>query len=210
MEGIYLTHFQLLQIKTFKKTSGNSLLIILVCILLIGFCKVTAVDPLRAEMTMRKYDPHLDAALYFYYQKQYQRSQEKLKNAEETLIKVLGGVEIDKNGKAIKVEGLDPLNTAFNLKACLFYVTPLKMDYQKANDYLEKAINHFNGDIVLWSLYDIKGRLKLQLGSPLEAKVAFEKALHLNPEFRPAQVGLAIAEKALAEKATQPNSPNKN
>ncbi|RPI80072.1 MAG: hypothetical protein EHM45_00350 [Desulfobacteraceae bacterium] len=195
LEGIYLTHFQLLQLKTFKKSPGNALLIALLCILLIGFCKITAIDPLRAEMTIRKYDPHLDFALYLYNQKQYQRSQLELRNAEETIEKALA---------------YDPLNTAFNLKACLFYVTPLKMDYQKANDYLEKAINHFNGDIVLWSLYDIKGRLKLQLGSPLEAKVAFEKALHLNPEFRPAHIGLAMAEKALAEKIAQPNATNKN
>ena len=71
MEGIYLANFQLLQLKTFNKSSGNSLLIILACMLLIGFCKVTAVDPLRAEMAMRKYDPKLDLALYFYNQKQY-------------------------------------------------------------------------------------------------------------------------------------------
>jgi len=195
MEGIYLANFQLLQLKTFNKSSGNSLLIILVCMLLIGFCKITAVDPLLAEITIRKYSPQLDLALYFYDQKQYQRSQQELKKAEETLAKALA---------------YDPLNTAFNLKTCLFYVTPLKMDYQKANDYLEKAINHFNGDIVLWSLYDIKGRLKLQLNSPQEAKVAFEKALKLYPEFERASVGLAIARKALAEKAIQPNSTNNN
>jgi tetratricopeptide (TPR) repeat protein len=72
-------------------------------------------------------------------------------------------------------------------------------DYGKAGDYIERAIIGFNGDITMWSVYFFKGLIKFQVGSPLEARAAFEKALYYNPTFEPAKKKLAEINKVIKD-----------
>jgi tetratricopeptide (TPR) repeat protein len=174
VESLYLSNLNLIQFKSAKKTGGNALLIALISLSLIGFVWVTAIKPLLGEREFFKYHVSLNKGDY--------------RSAENHVLKALK---------------YDPLNTAYNIDTSELYLVVFK-DPQKANDYLEKAINHFNGDIVEWAFYDIKGHLKLQLGSLLEAKAAFERALYLYPEDEKAQQGLAVVNKILAEKVNRP------
>jgi O-antigen ligase len=194
MEGMYLSNYNLIQMKSTVKSGVHYVLIFLTGLTLIGFTWFMALKPLIAEKAFTGYRKYRAMGEYHLNQKDIKTAQWEVQKAQENLTRALA---------------YDPLNTAYNIDASIFYINFFQ-DYQKANDYLEMAINHFNGDIVLWSLYDIKGRFKLQLNSPQEAKAAFAKALKLYPEFEPAKAGLVIAEKALAERANQPNSTNKN
>ena len=67
----------------------------------------------------------------------------------------------------------------------------LKRDFNKAEDYIVRAIRDFNGDITFWSAYFIQGLLRYQMGNLFGARHAFEKALYYNPTFDPAKKKLA-------------------
>lgn len=94
----------------------------------------------------------------------------------------------------LKAVELDPGNTTFLFNAVQFYML---RDPGKALDLLERSIHHYNGDIVRWSQFYMKGLLKLQAGAVLEAREAFRKALWYNPEFKEAQVKLAEVEEII-------------
>ena len=72
-------------------------------------------------------------------------------------------------------------------------------DYGKANDFLEKALIDFNGNVTKWMIYFLKGLVKFQTGSPLEAREALKRALYYNPTFEPAREKLEEVEKIIRE-----------
>ena len=118
---------------------------------------------------------------HFRYQKAL--AQGKVKEAERSILKAIA---------------YDPHNSAYQLYAGQLYMNAFK-DFAKARDFSERAIIDFNGDITSWSLYFVKGLLKYQAGSLLEAKAAFEKSLYYNPTFNLARQKLAEVEKVLKE-----------
>ena len=102
-----------------------------------------------------------------------------------------------------KAIAFDPENSLYHVYAAQLYGgmgTPKKyrgsnkfrrwikpeMDLSKARYHLERAIVNFNGDLTRWSAHFTDGLLKYRMGSILEARNAFEKAVYYNPEFKPA------------------------
>ncbi len=56
--------------------------------------------------------------------------------------------------------------------------------------YLERAIQHIDGQKLEWALFDQFGRTAWMNGAMLVAKRAFEQAVFLNPSYQPAYEGL--------------------
>ncbi|MBW2609791.1 MAG: O-antigen ligase family protein [Deltaproteobacteria bacterium] len=157
MEGIYLSRYGL------KSSTGEWIsptkfvLIPMVFLVIIGVIWHTGIRPFKGEMEHLKY--------------KVSESRTDAKGAERHILKAIE---------------YDPRNSAYHLYASRFYVNALK-DYRKASDFIERAIVDFNGDITMWLVYFYKGLIKFQVGSPLEARAAFEKALYYNPTFEPAR-----------------------
>lgn len=56
--------------------------------------------------------------------------------------------------------------------------------------YLERAVQHIDGQKLEWALFDQFGRTAWMNGAMLVAKRAFEQAIYLNPSYQPAYEGL--------------------
>lgn len=140
-----------------------------IVLLLVGWNYYTGYKPFRAEME------HLD------YKKAL--SQKKAKEAEKHILKALG---------------YDPYNSLYSLCAAELYMGP-RRDMAKTREFLERAINHFNGDLTKWSLFYFKGLLAYQTGALFEARAAFEKALYYNPLFVEARQQLEDVNKVLKD-----------
>jgi tetratricopeptide (TPR) repeat protein len=108
------------------------------------------------------------------------------------------GNAVDAEKYLLKAIEWDPHNTVYNFYASQIYMNLLK-DYGKASDFIERATHNYNGDIIRWSLYYMKGLLKFQAGSLFEAQAAFEKALYYNPEFTEAGQKLEEVKKVIKE-----------
>jgi tetratricopeptide (TPR) repeat protein len=156
LEGLYLRNYGLLSMHTGKRSGALFTLTPCVLLVLIGVVWYTGIKPLKGEMEHFKYKRAL--------------SQKNPKQAETHILKAIE---------------YDPHNSAYCLYACQLYMNVLR-DFGKANDFIERAILDYNGDLTYWSLYYIKGLLKFQMGSLFEARSAFQKALYYNPEFPPA------------------------
>jgi len=124
-----------------------------IVLLLVGWTYHTGYKPFRAELEHLGYKKAL--------------SQKKAKEAERHILKAVD---------------YDPYNSVYALYAAELYMGPRK-DMAKAREFLERAINHFNGDLTKWSLFYFKGLLAYQTGALFEARAAFEKALYYNPVF---------------------------
>ena len=157
LEGLYTSSYGLLSGEIRPRSSVNSVLLSLVFCVLIGFGWYRAIKPFKAEME------------YFQYKQALGRG-----DGKEAVKRILRAIEYD------------PHNSAYCLYASQLYMNVFK-DYGKASDFIEKAIVDYNGDLTMYSLYFIKGLLKLQAGSLFEAQTAFEKSLYFNPEFEEAQ-----------------------
>lgn len=92
----------------------------------------------------------------------------------------------------------DPHNSAYLMVAAEFYMGPGR-NVASAREFLERAIAGFNGDLTKWTLFHYKGLLAYQTGGLLEARAAFEKALHYNPRFAEAGRKLEEVNRVIAE-----------
>ncbi|PKN65443.1 MAG: hypothetical protein CVU57_10010 [Deltaproteobacteria bacterium HGW-Deltaproteobacteria-15] len=168
-EGFYLRRFGLISAREGQRSDARLVIIPLVVLLLAGVVWYKGIRPFKAEMEHFKYKRALDRG--------------NASDAEKYLLKAIEW---------------DPHNTVYNYFASRIYMNDLK-DYGKASDYIEKATHDYNGDIIRWSLFFVKGLLKFRAGSLFEARAAFEKALYYNPEFTEAREKLQEVEKVIKE-----------
>jgi tetratricopeptide (TPR) repeat protein len=168
-EGFYLRSYGWVAAARIQGSETKTLLIPVVILILIGIVWYKGIHPFQSEVEHFKYKMAL--------------AQGNSKVAEQHILKALEW---------------DPHNTVYNFYACQIYMNLLK-DFGKASDYIEKATYDYNGDIIRWSLFYIKGLLKFQSGSLYEAKAAFEKALYYNPEFGEARQKLEEVIKVLKD-----------
>lgn len=168
-EGFYLRSYGMISVNKSPGSAAKTLMIPLVILLLCGIVWYKGIRPFKAEVEHFKYKQAL--------------AQGRAGDAEHYLLKAIEW---------------DPHNTVYNFFASQIYMNALK-DYGKASDFIEKATYDYNGDIIRWSLYYIKGLLKFQAGSLYEAQAAFEKALYYNPEFQEASQKLEEVRKVIKE-----------
>ena len=168
-EAFYLRSYGLVSAAKSPGSETKTLMIPLVILLLIGIVWYKGIKPFQSEVEHFQYKKALAAG--------------NAKAAEQHLLKALEW---------------DPHNTVYNFYASQIYMNLLK-DYGKASDFIEKATYDYNGDIIRWSLYFIKGLLKFQAGSLYEAQASFEKALYYNPEFGEARQKLEEVKKVIKE-----------
>jgi O-antigen ligase len=154
IEGLYIHNYGLIKKVQGWKSFSGRFLIPVIVVLLIGVSWFMAVKPFKAEREHFKYKRALQTG--------------KAQEAEKHLLKAIE---------------YDPHNTAYSLYAAQLYMNVIR-NFPKANDYLDKAIIDYNGDITRWSIFFFKGILKFQSGSLYEARNAFETALYFNPEFQ--------------------------
>jgi hypothetical protein len=72
-------------------------------------------------------------------------------------------------------------------------------DYVRADEYLNRAIVDFNGDVTMWGVYFLKGIARLRLRDPVGARIAFSKACYYNPNFEAAHRKLNQVEKLIED-----------
>jgi len=65
-----------------------------------------------------------------------------------------------------------------------------KWDPGQAFIFMERAVQHIDGQKIEWALMDQYGRTAYMNGAMLVAEKAFKQAIHLNPAYRPAYEGL--------------------
>jgi tetratricopeptide (TPR) repeat protein len=169
MEGLYLRSNGLVSNTEGGKVEKGYPLIPITFLVLLGLVWFTGIKPFKAEIEHFKY--------------KQAGAQGKVKEAEKFILKAIQ---------------YNPHNSAYLLYASQLYMNVLK-DSGKARDFIERAIVDFNGDITRWSIYHIKGLLKLQMGSFLEAKAAFEKSLYYNPTYAPSEQKLAEVNKVIKD-----------
>jgi O-antigen ligase len=169
VEAFYLRSRKLVSPASLPRSDARVVMIPLVILLLAGIVWFKGIRPFKAEMEHFKYKKAL--------------AQGSAKDAEKYLLQAIAW---------------DPHNTVYNFYASQIYMNLLK-DFGKASDYIERATHDYNGDIIRWSLYFVKGLLKYQAGSLFEAQAAFEKALYYNPEFVEAAQKLEEVKKVIQE-----------
>jgi hypothetical protein len=84
----------------------------------------------------------------------------------------------------------DPLNTIYNYAGAASRIRN-KLPFD-AEQYLYKAEQHFNGDVVLWSVYALKARFYMGIGNVYGAKKMINRAIYYWPDYIE---GRAILEK---------------
>jgi O-antigen ligase len=168
-EGFHLRRYGLISPRKRQRSYARILMIPPFVLLLAGIVWYKGIRPFKAEVEHFKYKRAL--------------AQGNAVDAEKYLLKAIEW---------------DPHNTVYNFYASQIYMNLLK-DYGKASDFIERATHNYNGDIIRWSLYYMKGLLKFQAGSLFEAQAAFEKALYYNPEFTEAGQKLEEVKKVIKE-----------
>jgi len=153
LEGLYLQHSGLIRQVTASRHPANKALIPVVVLVLVGLVWYTGIRPFKGERAHYAYKQALGNG--------------QPQEAEKHLLRAID---------------LDPHNSAYCLYAAQLYINVIR-NFVKANEFIERAIIDYNGDITRWAVYYLKGILKFQSGSLFEARAAFEKALYYNPEF---------------------------
>jgi tetratricopeptide (TPR) repeat protein len=153
LEGLYLQNAGKIQEVSIPKSATGKALIPVVFLVLVGLVWYTGIRPFKSEQE------------HFAYKLALQKNQPQ--QAEKHLLRALE---------------YDPHNSAYCLYAAQLYINVIR-NFPKANEFIERAILDYNGDITRWAVFYLKGILKFQSGSLFEARAAFEKALFYNPEF---------------------------
>jgi O-antigen ligase len=169
MEGIYLRRHGLLDRKEPKRVSFSLPAITLTILILAGVLWFCGWKPFYGELEHFRYKKVLALG--------------KPKVAEKYLLHAIS---------------LDPHNTLYCLYAGQLYMNAIR-DNIKAVEFVERAINNFNGDVTRWSPFYMKGILKHSLGSLYEARRAFKEAITYNPNFTQAHQKLEEVEKILKD-----------
>ena len=139
--------------KAVLRDSHRAVFIPAILLLLAGWLYYTGYKPLQGELEHLAYKKAL--------------SQKNPREAERHILEAIRH---------------DPHNSVYALYAAELYMGP-RRDLAKAREFLERAINDFNGDLTKWSLFYFKGLLAYQTGALFEARAAFETALYYNPVF---------------------------
>ncbi len=153
LEGLYIQNYGKVQEVSIKPSALNKALIPVVLLILVGLVWYTGIRPFKGELA------------HFEYKEALRKSRPQ--EAEKHLLRAIE---------------LDPHNSAYCLYAAQLYINVIR-NFVKANEYIERAIIDYNGDITRWAVFYLKGILKFQSGSLFEARAAFEKSLYYNPEF---------------------------
>ena len=155
--------------KSALKDSPRVIFIPVILLLLVGWIYYTGYKPLQGELEHLHYKKAL--------------SQKHAEEAEKSILKAIS---------------YDPHNSVYSVYAAELYMGP-RRDLAKAREFLERAINDFNGDLTKWSLFYLKGLLAYQTGALFEARAAFETALYYNPVFVEARQQLEEVNQVLKE-----------
>ena len=153
LESLYIRNTGNIRQVSIPRFPANKALIPVVVLVLVGFVWYTGIRPFKGERA------------HFAYKEALRKGQPQ--EAEKHLLRAIE---------------LDPHNSAYCLYAAQLYINVIR-NFVKANEYIERAIIDYNGDITRWAVHYLKGILKFQSGSLFEARAAFEKALYYNPEF---------------------------
>ena len=169
IEGLYLRSRGLISGVKGRGSGVGRMIVVLLFLLMIGLIWYTCIRPFRGEMEHMRYKVSL--------------ARGDIEGAERHLLKAID---------------YDPHNSAYLLYASRLYFNPLR-DYGKADEFVERAIGDFDGDVTLWSAYFIKGLIKFRTGSLIEARSAFERSLYFNTGFEPARLELTKVNKIIEE-----------
>jgi tetratricopeptide (TPR) repeat protein len=172
MEAVYLRRYALLGEFSMQRTSLCYLEILLIYCILIGVLLFGGYRPFKGELAYLRY---MQASAH----RDARRAEHHIREAIS----------------------YDPYNSRYTLHAAKLYMDAIR-DLPKANDFFEETVNHFNGDLTLWSVYYGKAAIKLRMGSLLEAREALKKALYYNPNFQPAREKLEEVEKVIQERGS--------
>ncbi len=153
LEGTYVRHSGRVRETSLSRSPANKALIPIVLLMIAGLVWYTGVRRFTSEME------------HFAYKQALGKGQPQV--AETHLLRALD---------------YDPHNSSYCLYAAQIYIHVLP-NFVKANEFIERSIIDYNGDITRWAAFYLKGILKLQTGSLFEARQAFEKSLYYNPEF---------------------------
>ncbi len=153
LESLYLRNTGNIRMVSIPRHSANKAMIPIVVLVLVGLVWYTGIRPFKGERA------------HYAYKEALRKGQPQ--EAEKHLLRALE---------------LDPHNSAYCLYAAQLYINAIR-NFVKANEFIERSIIDYNGDITRWAVYYLKGILKFQSGSLFEARAAFEKALYYNPEF---------------------------
>ncbi len=167
MEGTYLRNRSLIVSRKGRQSKAGPILITLIFFILVGTIWYTTIRPFKGEMECLRYKKYLAHG---------------------------NGYEAEKH--LLRAIDYDPRNSAYHIYASRLYFDFFH-DYEKAGDFVERAIADFNGDITMWTVYFMKGLVKFRMGSILEARSALEKSLYYNPEFKPAREKLMEVNKVI-------------
>ncbi|MEW6669696.1 MAG: O-antigen ligase family protein [Thermodesulfobacteriota bacterium] len=169
VEGAYTRAYGKVSVHRGKASTAQILMVPLVILMLAGIVWYKGAKPLLSEANHFEYKKALVAGSF--------------QDAEKYLLKAIEW---------------DPHNTVYNFYASQLYLNLLR-NYPKASDFIEKATLDYNGDIIRWVLFYVKGLLKFQAGSLFEAQAAFEKSLYYNPTFGEARQKLEEVKKVIRD-----------
>ncbi|MBN1104852.1 MAG: O-antigen ligase family protein [Deltaproteobacteria bacterium] len=169
MEGLYIRNFNTMRAPGGRGVPFSVLAVPIIVLVIVGMLWFAGIKPFMGEVEHFKYKKAL--------------ANRNMDEAERHLL------------KAIRY---DPHNTAYCMWASQLYMNS-KKDFVKAEDFISRAIIDFNGDIVPWAAYYVKGLLRFQMGNPFGARHSFEKALYYNPTFQEAGQKLAEVNRVIKE-----------
>lgn len=169
LEGLYGKNCGLVSRVKRDRSPGSFILIALVFLVLTGWVWFTGIKVFMGEVEHFKYKKSL------------------VNNQFQDALKYI-----------LRAIQYNPHNSVYHFYTGQLYMNAFQ-DFGKANDHIERALIDYNGDLTMWSLYFIKGLLKMQMGSPLEAQSALEKAIYFNPNFDEARQKLEEVRKIIKE-----------
>jgi hypothetical protein len=102
------------------------------------------------------------------------------------------GKHPDLRGNIKKAIGCDPYNGNYLMYGVLFHV---EHEPEVAFEYAMRQLNHFDGGKVKWGVYDQFARVVMRISGIGIAGMYCEKALKLNPDFKPSQELLGFINK---------------
>jgi O-antigen ligase len=169
VEGAYARAYGRISVYRGQPSGVRTLLSLLLALMLAGTLWYKGVKPFQAEVEHFRYKRALATGNF--------------QDAERHLLKAIAW---------------DPHNTTYNFFAAQLYMNVLR-DFPRASDFIEKATLDYNGDIIRWVLFYIKGLMKFQSGSLFEAQAAFERSLYYNPMFGEAAQKLEEVKKVIRD-----------
>ena len=112
------------------------------------------------------------------------------------------GTEIADEKLLLKCLRLNPNSSRMLNQACRYYNAKLRFD--KSVNCLHQAIQHYDGDRTIWSIWTNLGSTYFFAGSLVLSLKAHKEALSLMPRFQPAQANVMAVEGELKKQGLNP------